>query len=393
MKILVVLPRFPYPLEKGDKLRAYNQIRCLSRNNEVYLFCVSHEYVSQEHIEVMRKYCKDIVVVRLNKMVSYKNVVRNFCASKSVQIGYWDSKRSRKVYKEFERQVEPDVLYSQMLRTLPLVARSSVPKVMDFQDSLSMNMERRMAQYHWGLHHFLFHFEFKMLRSTEYNSFKIFDALTIISNTDSEAIPHHKNGEIQIVPNGVDFDYFHPIECEKKYDVAFCGNMQYAPNVNVAIYLAEKVMPYVWKTIPEAKLLLAGATPKASVKRLASDKITVLGSVKDIRSCYSSAKVFAAPMRLGSGLQNKLLEAMAMRIPCVTSTIANNALGAAPEQDILIGDKAEDVADHIIDLLQSKQERDTLAENGYNFVHKNYSWETFGKKLETILYNASNKKV
>lgn len=391
MKIIVVLPRFPYPLEKGDKLRAYNQIRSLSKlGHEVYLFCVSHDKVTEHQIEVMNSYCKEVVVVRLNRLVSCKNALRNFLASKSIQIGYWDSKRSRRAYKALEKRVAPDVIYSQMVRTMPLVARSAVPKVMDFQDALSMNMERQMEHCHRGLRRFAYHFEFKMLRSTEYNSFKIFNALTIISVPDSEAIPHRKNGEIKIIPNGVDFDFFHPLEREKRCDIVFCGNMQYAPNVDASRYLAEEVMPHVWQSIPEATLLLAGATPVSAVRRLASDKVFVSGSVDDIRECYASARVFAAPMRLGSGLQNKLLEAMAMRMPCVTSSIANDSLGAEAGRDVLIGDKAEEVAAHIVKLLQSQQERDTLAQNGYEFVHKNYSWDVFGSKLAEVLQSAAN---
>lgn len=395
MKILVVLPRFPYPLEKGDKLRAYNQVRCLSElGNEIYLFCVSHSKVEQSHIEELRKYCREVVVCHLNKPSSYYHLLRNFFHTKSVQMGYWDSKHSRRAYKAFEKEVQPDVLYSQMLRTMPLVARSSVPKVMDFQDALSLNMERRMqACPRKGLRHAAYHFEFKMLRSTEYNSFTIFDDLTIISEPDSEAIPHHKNREIKIVPNGVDFDFFHPIDCEKKYDVVFCGNMQYQPNVQTSIYLAEKVMPLVWQVLPNATLLLAGATPVRKVRSLENDRVKVSGSVDDIRLCYAAAQVFAAPMVSGSGLQNKLLEAMAMQMPCVTSTLANDALGATPDKEVLVGDTPQEVADHIIDLLQSAQERDSLAQAGHAFVKEHYSWMTFTRKLNDILYKASLKKL
>lgn len=393
MKILVVLPRFPYPLEKGDKLRAYNQLRVLSQNNEVYLFCVSHEKVQPEHIAQLRPFCRDIRVVKLNMITSCKNALRNFFASKSIQIGYWDSKRSRREYKDFEKQVEPDVLYSQMVRTMPLVARSLLPKVMDFQDALSINMERRMEATPNGLRHFALHFEFKMLRSSEYNSFKIFDALTIISEPDCDAIPHKRNSEIFIVPNGVDFEYFKPQVTEKKYDVVFCGNMQYKPNVITAQFLVDQVMPMVWKVIPDATILLAGATPVKAIRELASDKVFVTGTVEDIRPCYAQSKVFAAPMQIGSGLQNKLLEAMAMGIPCVTSPLANSALGAEPDKEVLIGETPTEVADHIIDLIQSETERKSIIDAASKFVHTHYSWETFGKKLEQILFDASRRKL
>ena len=390
MKILVVLPRFPYPLEKGDKLRAYHQIKELAKHNEVYLFCVSHTKVLPEHIEQLKPFCRDIRVVHSPRLVNYKNVVRNYLYTKSLQIGYWDSLKARRSYKKFERQVMPDVLYSQMVRTMTLVSRSPIPKVMDFQDALSMNTERRMDQSH-GLWHYILHFEFKMLRSTEYNSFRIFDALTIISETDSEAIPHRKNGDIHIIPNGVDFEYFHPIDCEKKYDIVFCGNMRYEPNVHASRYLVDQVMPLVWKEVPEATLLLAGASPKREVRKLAGDKVTVSGYVDDIRESYASARIFAAPMQTGSGLQNKLLEAMAMMLPCVTTSIANASLYAEDGRQVLVGDTAQAFADHLIALLRNPERCNQLAIEGYNYVNDNFSWEKAGEKLEAVLQSVVNK--
>ena len=384
MKILVVLPRFPYPLEKGDKLRAYYQIKELSKHNEVYLFCVSHTKVLPEHIEQLKPFCRGIKVVHSPRLVNYKNVVRNYINTKSLQIGYWDSLKARRNYKKFERQVMPDVIYSQMVRTMPLVSRSVVPKVMDFQDALSMNTERRMDTAH-GFWRYILHFEFKMLRSTEYNAFKIFDGLTIISENDSEAIPHRKNGDIHVIPNGVDFDYFRPMEHEKKYDIVFCGNMRYEPNVHASNYLVKRVMPLVWEEFPNATLLLAGAYPKHKVSQLANDRVTVTGFVDDIRECYASARIFAAPMQTGSGLQNKLLEAMAMGLPCVTTSIANDSLQATLDTEILVGDTAQEFATHIINLLRNDEQRNELAANGTVFVHKNYSWETAGEKLEEVL--------
>ncbi len=391
MKILVVLPRFPYPLEKGDKLRAYCQIKELSKRNEVYLFCVSHTRVLPEHVEHLRPFCKEIRIVRSPKLINYKNVIRNYLHTKSLQIGYWDSTKARKAYSAFERKVQPDVLYNQMVRTMPFVARSKYPKVMDFQDALSMNVERRMEHTHFPWHYIL-HFEFKMLRSTEYNAFKIFDALTIISDADSDAIPHTRNGDIYITPNGVDFDYFKPMECKKQYEVVFCGNMHYEPNVRAARYLAEKVMPLVWQQIPQARLLLAGADPNKQVKGLGNSRVTVTGFVENIRESYASAKILAAPMLTGSGLQNKLLEAMSMRIPCVTTSIANDSLHAEVDKEVLIGDTAESFAGHIVLLLKDEQRRNTLAQNGYDFVHRNFSWEKAGLMLEEVLKKVCGKQ-
>lgn len=387
MKILVILPRFPYPLEKGDKLRAYHQIRTLSTNNEVYLFALSHDRVEDMSIKEMRRFCKDICVVRLSKFKGALRAVRNFFGVRSLQIGYWDSSKARKQLRHFEAKVNPDVIYTQMIRTIKYAAHSQRPKVMDFQDALSMNYERRMLNYK-GLRYFVLHYEFKMMRSAEYNACGIFDGLTIISETDSHAIPQHKETEIAIIRNGVDFDYFHQMDMEKRYEVVFCGNMQYKPNIDASRFLVGEVMPIVWRTHPNARVVLAGATPKASVRQLASDRVKVTGSVIDIRPFYAQSKVFVAPMRIGSGLQNKLLEAMSMGIPCVTTPLANDSLGATDGSEVLLGRDAGQLAAAIIRMLDNEALRQSIAEQAQKFVHTHFSWEATGQQLEAVLHNA-----
>lgn len=388
MKILVVLPRFPYPLEKGDKLRAYHQIRVLSENNDIYLFALSHENVSHSQIEKLKPYCRQICVVRSPKLVNYKNIIRNFLYIKSLQIGFWDSRRARKKYRAFEQQVQPDVVYSQMVRTMTIVAHSTLPKVMDFQDALSMNTERRMDRARNIWRHIL-HFEFKMLRSSEFNSFDIFDDLTIISQTDSEAIPHYNNDKIHIIPNGVDFDFFVPRpDATVDYDVVYCGNMSYEPNVSAVTYLINNVMPIVWAVRPDTRVLIAGVNPSHAIQRFHSKQVTVTGWIADIRDAYARAKMFVAPMQTGSGLQNKLLEAMAMERPCITSQIANMALHATPDSQILIGESPQQYADHILRLLSDETFSRQLAKSGRTFVLENYNWNRYGKKLEDVLRHA-----
>ena len=391
MKILVVLPRFPYPLDKGDKLRAYHQIVELSKRHRIYLFCVSHHKVGDDAIQALRPYCQEIHVERLNIAVCAFNIVRNWFASKSLQMGYWNTERSKRHCRAFAKKVQPDVVYNQMVRTMPMVARLPFPKVMDFQDALSMNTERRMEQT-TGFWRYVLHYEFKMLRSSEYNAFSIFDGLTIISETDSEAIPHKKNGEIRIVTNGVDTDYFNTTHypLPTTHSICFCGNMSYAPNVDAACFLVREVMPLVWEYCPYATVLIAGADPTPAVRALASkalkpQKVTVSGRMPDIRDAYASSQVFVAPMRIGSGLQNKLLEAMAMQKPCVTTSLANAALGATSGDQLFVGDSKEDLAYWICLLLGSEDVRTRIAEEGNRFVQQHYSWPAAVKPLEDFL--------
>ena len=230
--------------------------------------------------------------------------------------------------------------------------------------------------------------EYHRLKRYEATIFDDFDVKTIISEPDRTLFPHEKRDEILIIPNGVDHDYFKPQECEKRYDLVFTGNMSYPPNVNAVEYLAEEIMPIVWKTLPETKLYIAGATPDPKVKKAASDKIIVSGWLDDIRDAYAQSRVFIAPMRIGTGLQNKLLEAMSMRLPAITSPLANASLGAKPNEEILIGSNAEEVAQHIITLLTDKEKAERLAQAGFDFTNRVYDWGKATAIMENAMISA-----
>ena len=141
------------------------------------------------------------------------------------------------------------------------------------------------------------------------------------------------------------------------------------------------------------KIVIAGATPTKKVKELKSNNVMVTGWVADIRESYASSKVFIAPMRIGTGLQNKLLEAMAMEIPCVTTSLANNALGASDKTNILIGNTAAELAAAIIFLLKDKVMNDQIAQAGHSYVVQNFDWQTFCNKLNLEMKESSQHPI
>ena len=161
--------------------------------------------------------------------------------------------------------------------------------------------------------------------------------------------------------------------------------MSYAPNVDAACWLVKDIMPLVWPHIPNATVLLAGADPKPAVRALAGSKVIVSGRLDDIRTAYASATVLVAPMRIGSGMQNKLLEAMSMGLPCVTTSLAATPLGTTPSEHLLIGDTAQEIADQIV-RLGDNELRDTIAAAGHRFVQEHHSWPAAVEPLEKLLY-------
>jgi glycosyltransferase involved in cell wall biosynthesis len=228
--------------------------------------------------------------------------------------------------------------------------------------------------------------EARRLAAYEAEVFGWFQHRTIISDQDRQLVQHPGRNEIVVVPNGIDGQYFAPQPAAAQtHELLFCGNMGYPPNVDAAEWLAEEILPLVRQRHPAARLLLAGTTPSPRVRSLARRPgVEVSGWLPDIRAAYAGAQVFVAPMRVGTGLQNKLLEAMAMRRPCVTTTLANNALGAAPGQHLLVADTAPALAEALSTLLAEPAEAQRLAAAGHAFVAERYDWAAATAQLENL---------
>ncbi len=391
MKLLVILPRFPYPIEKGDKLRAYHQIRLLSKSFDILLVAISHNRVSKAHLEKVKPYCKSIIIVRQNWLSAGWNLLVALFRGWPLQAGYYYSSRNQRTIDRIISKEKPGHIYCQLLRTAAYARNFSGPKTLDYQDVFSKGIERRIPTASLLMKPLL-KFEYKRLLKYEKQLFSQFDNKTIISKPDRDFINHPDKEKIEIIPNGVDRKYFNPGKGVITHELIFTGNMGYPPNVDCAEYLVNKVLPLIHKKYPDARLMLAGASPHTRVKSLASSKVTVTGWVDDIRSCYSSALIFMAPMQIGTGLQNKLLEAMSMRLPCVTSSLCNAALGADDGNEILVGDTPKQVADHAISLLADAEFRQKIAENGFFFSRRNYSWESANEKLSALISGTDKSK-
>ena len=388
MKIFVLLPRIPYPLEKGDKLRAFNQIKQLAKRNEIVLCALNDDAKvnEQDAFRALQPYCQSINFIKFNKAQILLGLVRAFFKGLPMQCGYFFNRKAAKKVNSLIAKHKPDLLYGQLLRTAEYIRHKDIPKAIDYQDIFSYGMKRR-ADIASFITRPVFNMEYRRLKRFETITFDDFDVKTIISEPDRDLFPHERRNEILIIPNGVDHDFFKPQEREKKYDLVFTGNMSYPPNVNAVDYLANEILPIVWKTLPETKLYIAGATPDPKVKKAASERIIVSGWLDDIRDAYAQSRVFIAPMRIGTGLQNKLLEAMSMRLPAITSPLANASLGAKPNEEILVGSNAEEMAQHIITLLTDKEKAERLAQAGFDFTNRVYDW---GKATE-ILENAMSQ--
>jgi len=387
MRLLVLLSRVPFPLEKGDKLRAYHLVSHLAREHEVFLFCLSDRSTDPAHIEHLSRFCARIEVVRIPRWRILLKLLAAVFSRLPFQVAYFHHRLAQRRVDAAIAGFAPDHVLCQLVRTTEYVRhRHDLPKTLDYMDTLSKGMERRAETAPFYLRPV---FRAETLRLIRYENlmFDLFDHRVIISAQDRDYVYHPLRDRMTVVPNGVDTAHFTPQRQDPSHDLLFTGNMNYPPNIDSVLFLVRRVLPIVRRERPGTTLLISGVDPSPAVRDLARTDplVTVTGWVRDIRSSYAAARIFVAPMQIGTGLQNKLLEAMAMRMPCITSSLANNAVGAEPGEAILIGNSPEEYAEHVLRLLGDPAERERVAEKGYRFVRERFEWSRAAEALDAMV--------
>ena len=366
--------RFPYPLERGDKLRIYHQIKQLSKHFEVVLIALADKNTTSEHIEALSGFVK-IYTIKISTFEKGVNLIKGWWKGLPLSVANFTNENYQEEINYILEKEKPDVLYCQLIRMAEYTKGFEGKKILDYQDAFSENMRRRASKAN-PLLRIIFQHEAKRLADYEAKSYHFFQKHFIISETDKQMLSFSEKTNITICQNGIDTDFFQAnLTVEKKYDVIFVGNLGYHPNIEAAQFIVNEIVTKLKKHKPDVKILLAGARPTLAVKNLASENVTVVGWLDDIRSAYDKGKIFVAPLFQGSGQQNKVLETMAMQVPCIATSIVNASTGAVENEAILIADTADLFVEKIILLLENKIIYNKLKDNALQFILSSFSWQ------------------
>jgi len=393
LKILVTLSRFPWPTDKGDKLRAWYQLQGLAKQNEVYVFCLSEGEVPAHDLVRLKEFCKEVYVMPIGILGIFSRLATNLFGKLPFQVAYFHSSEVQKHFEAFYNKVQPDLVYCQLARMAEYSRHiQGCKKVIDYQDAFSKGIERRInvAPFYQRL---LLREEFRRMKAYETAVLNDFDIRTIISAQDAGYISGCDNNVWTIMPNGVDTNHYMPEPGSRSIDLLFTGNMQYEPNVNCVHYLIEQVFPLLQKDLPHVQLVAAGKNPARSLRRLRAKHLQLTGWVDDLRTYYKQARVFVAPMQIGIGMQNKILEAMAMGMPVITSSLANNAIGAEHGKHLFVADTPQKVAEATIYLLSNTEYALQLGRNARALMVERFSWQQQNEALCKILEEGEKEAV
>lgn len=386
MKILFIASRFPLPVTKGDQARVLNSLKYLSKKHEIYFLCTAESAVFRKDINHLRKFVRELHVFRLGRLERYTNLILSPLSLLPFEVMFFHSRQLARKIREVLNKTDIDLVYCQMIRTAPYGERiKGLPKVLDFQDAYSLNMEKR-SRSEKGLVKWVSYLEWQLLKRYEKKLLKEFDLTTVVSKRDQEQIgPASK---VRVVPIGVE-----PGEGGSKTipgRLVFSGNLRYFPNRDAITWFVRNVWPLVKKSHPKASLQIVGANPTSDVKNLADrQSIEVVASPIKMGPYLATASLALAPMRSGSGTQFKVLEALAVGTPVLVTSYARGGLDFLTSSGLLeTGLNPKEMATKILELLKDPKRLNKMGQLGRTEVEKYYTWKVVTTKLEAVLTEA-----
>lgn len=391
MKILIVTARFPQALGKGDSLTVYHLIKYLVPRHDVYLACFYSTDRQLAGLADLEQMCREVRLVKINGLRSISNMATSLLfRDEPMQNAYYRGRAMRQAVNDLIAKHRPDVVYGQLFRVAPYIAgRKDTKTVLAMQISYTLQYRRVLERVKNPIQKLFYSIEYNRVRKYEPAITREFDSCLLISKYDKESLDGHEGiTNVFYSPHGIDVAYLTPSGRHEKEDlILFCGIMEFISNIDAVTYFHREVYPLIKKRLPHVKLCIAGRSPTKAVLKLAEKdpSVTVTGFVKDLRPLYEKARVGIDPLRIGAGLQNKLLVSMCMGLPTVSTTIANEGIAGIPGKHLLIADEPEAFAAAVTDLLTNTALAERIARDAREYVEKEWTWEYHFQRLERHL--------
>jgi len=390
MRILYLTNGFPYPLTSGY-LRHYFLIRELSQHHAITLLSIVGANFADENIAALAPFTERVLTfTSKSKSGSLRRKVIG--RVKSLAGGAKADEAVRQMRAAVERMTreEPfDVVVFSGKRTYPAIQdMHTLPLVVDMCDATSMKI-RGSVRYTPPERLPLLLLDYVQVRSAERTLIRNAAHLLFASYRDREALVGRTGNHATVVPNGVDLDFWRRSSPERgAKTIVFTGAMDYPPNTDAALYLIEEILPLLQRAVPDARVLIVGRDPTPRLVRAGQRPgVTVTGFVDDVRPYLEQATVFAAPLRFGAGIQNKVLEAMAMEVPVVASPLAADGLRTEDGQQppVAVARAAQEFADLIGRCLRDRAGDPAPDSAARRYVESHFVWRRSGEKLEQVI--------
>ncbi len=395
MNILYLCHRIPYPPNKGDKIRAFHQLKAFSARHQVDLFTLADRRGDLDQRHALARYCRRVEVAELSPISSRLRSLPYVFTRVPLTLPYFYSAELQKTVRKalLSRSYDRIFIYCSAMAQY-VEEENEIPIVVDLVDvdSDKWLQYARISPFPMSR---IYQREARCLRKYERRICERASATLLTTEREARLMREICPGaRVQVIPNGVDTDYFKPVA--KRHESAapalvFTGDMSYFPNEEAVTYFAHKVFPAIRKSIADARFLIVGRDPTSNVRRLRRlEGVEVTGLVPDVRPYLEKAQVSVAPFSISAGIPNKILEAMAFGLPVVGTPCAVQGLSSYVAAAVDLAASTEELTSKILRLLRDPELAQNKGADGRRRVAAEYRWDrSMRQVLETIENPAS----
>jgi sugar transferase (PEP-CTERM/EpsH1 system associated) len=387
--VLYVAHRVPYPPDKGDRIRTYQFLRYLSRTCDVDLACLADEPVEPQVVLQLQRYCRRVAIMDVRGKMRWLRAAASLALGGTASVGAFRSGRLRETVRRWAGETGYDVALasaSSMAPYLRLPELAGVPAVIDLIDVDSQKWFDYAASRR-GPKSWIYALEGRRLRRLEQNLARWARALVLVSAAEAAIFRRFcAHGRVEAIGNGVDLEYFQPAPSVAEPSCVFLGALDYWPNIEGLCWFCQEVWPQVQRRHPQATLALVGRRPAPAVRRLGDlPGVKLIGQVPDVRPHVARAAVSVVPLRIARGVQNKVLESLAMGRATIVSPQALEGLSAVPGTHLLAADDPEAWITSLTRLFDDEALRGRLGSAGRRHVEERHAWDRCLVPLDALI--------
>jgi polysaccharide biosynthesis protein PslH len=392
-RVIYITHRVPYPPDKGDRIRNYHLLRHLSQVADVALLCLADESVSAETESELRRLAAQVEFISVGRFSRWVKAGWALFRGRSLSEGLFREAQADATLADWIATFRPDAVVVSASSLVPYL--SNVRGIPTFVDVVDVDSQKwfDFAAVTSGPKRLAYRLEGRRVRKLEATLPDRTCGVSLVSRAEADVYESFTGpGRAIVATNGVDLDYFNPQDVVEDEACVFVGALDYLPNVDAAVWFAREVWPAVRRYRPQAEFRIVGRNPAPAVRELSQlPGVRVVGSVPDVRPYVANSAVVVVPMRLSRGLQNKVLEALAMAKATVAAPPALAALAAIPGQDLLSATTVEDWVTAVVDLLGDAARRAELGRHGRHFVESSHDWGRCLAPFTNAIIAAANR--
>jgi sugar transferase (PEP-CTERM/EpsH1 system associated) len=397
MRVLLLTHRLPFPPNKGDKIRSFNLLSYLARHHDLWVVSLVDHTEDLVHVPEIATRVRRFVYEAIGRRLRMILALRALLQGQSVTVTYFYSPALQRRIDSLIEEVPFDCYFCFSAPMAQYLFRSrhsagriaGALRIMDLIDVDSYKW-RQYADRAPFWKAWVYRLEAASLSAHERHIGASFDRLYVVSEQERSLFPGQAGARPPLVlSNGVDLEFFSPRHVPLRQIAGSClvftGMMDYWPNIEGVKWFVERILPRIRQWVPDSQLYVVGNRPTAEVRKLARRQgVTVTGFVEDVRDYLAGARVCIVPLRIARGIQNKVLEAMAMGKPVVTTTPAFTGVRAVPGKDIVVADGEEEFAQAVVRLLRDSACAERIGASARTCVERHYSWDSNLGRLAEI---------